>query len=222
MSMPEPINPYDSPETVKPGMSGSTKVLLGVGIGCGVLALLCCGGVIIGGIFVGRSVQQAASEDPEAIRAATQSIVDIEIPKPLDPELCLNGLWIPLVGTVTLAVWSETVNDRPQSVLVLFQLDNEAVTPDMLKAQFEMQIQQQQRNDWKEVTLEGPETIEKEIAGSPVEITFGKGKRPEDDREVWQATGAFDGRGGAAMLFMQLDADSFTEEQARAIIDTMK
>ena len=222
MSMPEPINPYDSPETVRPGMSGGTKVLLGVGIGCGVLALLCCGGFIIGGIYVGRSVQQAASDKPEEIRAATQSIVDIEISKPLDPEACLNGLWLPLVGTMTLAVWSEKENERPQSVIVLFQLDNEAVTPEVLKAQFEMQIQQQQRNDWREVPLESPEVIEKEIGGSPSQIAFGKGKRPEDDREVWQATGAFDGKGGAAMIFMQLDTASFTEEQARAIIDSMK
>ena len=41
--MSQPMNPYDTPEHSRPGMSGTTKVLLGMGIGCGVLVLLCCG-----------------------------------------------------------------------------------------------------------------------------------------------------------------------------------
>ena len=58
--------------------------------------------------------------------------------------------------------------------------------------------------------------------GGAAQFTFGKGKRDKDGREVWQASGAFDGKGGPAMIFMQLDAEDFTEEQARGVIDSMR
>jgi anti-sigma factor RsiW len=37
-----------------------------------------------------------------------------------------------------------------------------------------------------------------------------------------QAIGDFDGRAGPAMLIMQLDADDYSEEQARGILNSMK
>jgi len=223
MSMPEPMNPYDSPGPVKQGMSGGAKVLLGVGIGCGVLALLCCGGLGIGGFFFGRNVQQAMRTEPDAVIAATKKIVAIEIPEPLKPEMAIDQLWIPFAGTMSMAIWAEKLSDDapPKSALVLFNLDNKTVTQEMLKAQFEMQMQQSGRQEMKEVSLESSEIIEQEVGGKPAQFTFGKGKQAHDNREVWQATGAFDGEGGAALLFMQLDVQSFSEEQARAIIASM-
>lgn len=223
MSMPEPINPYDSPGPVKQGMSGGTKVLLGVGIGCGVLALLCCGGLGIGGFFVARNVQQAVRTEPDAVIETTKRIVAIEIPEPLKPEMAIDQLSIPFVGTMNMATWTQQEGPEapPKSALVLFELDNKTVTQEMLKAQFEMQMQQSGQHEMKEVSLESSEVIEQEIGGKAAQFTFGKGKQPHDNREVWQATGAFDGKGGVALLFMQLEAASFTEEQARAIIASM-
>lgn len=222
MSMPEPINPYDSPETVKPGMSGSTKVLLGVGIGCGVLALLCCGGLIIGGVFFGRSFSKAVSTEPDTIRAVTESIVSIEVPPPLKPVMSLDWT-IPIVDRkmMTMAIYSDKEDD-PENMLFLFQMSDEFVNRDMMKAQFEQQLQQSSNQEWKEIELEDPETIEIEINGSPAEFTFGRGKVRDSDREAWQAIGDFDGKGGPAMLIMQLNADDFTEEQARGILSSMK
>ena len=77
-SQPPPVNPYDSPEMARPGMSSAAKVLLGLGIGCGVLVLLCCGGFIFTGVYFTRSIQQAMSEEPDTIRRVADSIVAID------------------------------------------------------------------------------------------------------------------------------------------------
>ncbi len=224
MSMPEQPNPFDSPETVRPGMSGGTKVLLGVGIGCGVLALLCCGGFAIMAFTFGRSFSHAASDDPETIRKVTESIVSIEIPPPLKPQVSLDWT-MPIVNRkmMTMAIYGDKAqHENPASVVFLFQMDSGFANRDMLKGQFEQQLHQSGRQDWEEVELEKSEEITMEINGSAAEFKFGHGKVRDDDREVWQAIGAFDGKGGPAMLFMQLDSDDFTEEQARAIIRSMK
>ena len=126
------MNPYDSPENFRPGMSTGTKVLLGLGIGCGVLVLLCCGGMMLGGYFFGRSMQEAISEDPQQIAAVATSIVDIEVPAPLEPMFSLD-FTIPFVNQKAMAMvvyahkrdGSSPKEEKPDSVLVLFQMERE-------------------------------------------------------------------------------------------------
>jgi hypothetical protein len=225
---PPPVNPYDSPENFRPGMSTGTKVLMGLGIGCGVLVLLCCGGMMVGGYFFGRTMQEAISEDPQQVAAVATSIVEIQVPEPLTPVFSMD-FTIPFVNQKAMAMvvyahkrdGSSPKQENPDSVLVLFQMSESFGDRGALKAQFEAQMQQSGRKEWEEVQLENEELIEHEVNGGPAQFTFGKGKR-KDDREVWQASGAFDGKGGPAMLFMQLDAEDFTEEQARGVIDSMR
>ena len=69
---PPPVNPYDSPETVRPGMSSGAKVLIGLGIGCGVLVLLCCGVFGVSMYFFGRSFNM--SEDPATVRRVLRQL----------------------------------------------------------------------------------------------------------------------------------------------------
>lgn len=226
---PPPMNPYDSPENFRPGMSTGTKVLLGLGIGCGVLVLLCCGGLTIGGYFVGRSMQEAVSEDPQQIAAVTSSIVDMTVPEPLAPVFSMD-FTIPIVNqkAMSMVVYTHKRDggtpkqENPDSVLVIFQMSENFGDRAQLKAQFEAQMNQSGRKEWEEAELESEEIIEHEVNGSPAQFTFGKGKRRKDGREVWQAGGAFDGKGGPAMFFMQLDAEDFTEEQARGLIESMR
>jgi len=228
-STPPPVNPYDSPENFRPGMSTGTKVLLGLGIGCGVLVLLCCGGMMVGGYFFGRSMQEAISEDPQQIAAVATSIVEIEIPEPLAPVFSMD-FTIPFTNQKAMAMvvyahkrdGGTPKGENPDSVLVMFQMSESFGDRGALKAQFEAQMQQSGRKEWEEVQIENEELIEHEVNGGPAQFSFGKGKRDKDNREVWQASGAFDGKGGPAMLFMQLDAETFTEEQARGVIDSMR
>ena len=217
---PPPVNPYDSPETGRSGMSGGTKVLLGLGIGCGVLVLVCCGGFGFFAFFFGRSVQQAASEDPATIRRVTASIVTIDIPEALEPKFSLDWT-MPIVNRkmMTMAVYADKAQ---QSSLMVFQFSEDLGNPEMMKLQFQDSLRQSGREEWEEVKLDESETFETEINGSETEFAVGSGRRDNSDEEVWQATGAFDGRGGPAMLFMQLNADDFDKEEVMAILESMQ
>lgn len=222
MSTPEPINPYDSPPPARSGMSSGAKVLLGLGIGCGVLALLCCGGLAITGIFFGRSFSQASSTDRATVQAVSDSIVELQVPPPMAPQFSLDWT-MPFVNRkfMTMAIYADKAEgEDPNSMLFLFQMDGELATRDLLRAQFEQQLQQSGRKNFEEVFVESPETIAIDIHGTTADFEFGQGKR-DDGHEVWQAIGAFDGKGGPAMLFMQLDTKQYDEEQARAILHSM-
>lgn len=218
--MSEPINPYDSPQAPAPGMSSGAKVLLGLGIGCGVLVLLCCGGGIVATIFFGRSMQQAISEDPATIRMVTESIVEIDVPESLPPQMSLDWT-VPIVNRkmMTMAVYADK---DEHSALVLFQMDEDFGNPAVMRTQFEESMKESGGQDFDEVELEESEKFTTEINGSEAEFTVGRGKREEDGREVWQAIGTFEGKGGPAMLFLQLDGEAFTKDDAMGILQSMK
>jgi hypothetical protein len=215
---PPPVNPYDSPETVRPGMSGAAKVLIGLGIGCGVIVLLCCGGFIFTGFWFTRSIQQAMSEDPATVRNVTDSMVTIDVPAELEPKMSMDHWRIPLVGEITMAIYGEP----QQSVLALFQLDTDLGNAEQVKTQFEQSMREAGKGEMREVDLEESETFETEISGEKAEFRLGKGKRRDTADEVWQATGSFEGKGGAAILFMQLNAEEFDKDDALAILKSMK
>ena len=92
-----PMNPYDAPEVEPRGMSGTTKVLLAFGIGCGVLLLLCCGLVGFGGFAGYRYFQNALIDDPDKVRQITDAIVTIEIPESLEPKMAMD-MRVPFSG----------------------------------------------------------------------------------------------------------------------------
>ncbi len=215
---PPPQNPYDSPEPVKPGMSSGAKVLLGLGIGCGVLVLLCCGGFGISIYFFGRSIQQAMSEDPAKVRTVAADIVTVDVPEDLEPKTSLNWT-VPVIDkTVWMAIFADATE---QAALVLFQLEDDLENSDMLQAQFKNSMQQS-GSKWKEIQLEESETYTTEIEGKPAEFNVGKGNEKQSGREVWQAKGVFQGKGGAALLFMQLNAEDFTKDDVMNVLKSLK
>jgi len=217
---PQPINPYDSPETVRPGMSSGAKVLIGLGVGCGVLVLLCCGFFGVTAYFFGRSFQKAMSEDPATVRQVTDSIVSIEVPEPLQPKMSLDWT-MPFVNRkmMSMALYGDKAD---QNALVLFQVAEDLGDPEMMRTQFQQSMRESGRKEHKEVTLSESETFKTKINDSEAEFTIGSGKDEKAAREVWQATGAFQGNGGPAMLFLQVNAKDFTKEQVLEILKSMK
>jgi hypothetical protein len=195
-------------------------VLIGLAIGCGVLVLLCCGGLGIAAYFFGRSFD--LSEDPARVREVTEEIISIDVPEAIEPKVSLDWT-MPFVNRrmVSMAVYA----DRDEhSALVLFQLNEGLgqVNPETMRSQFEQSMRDSGGGEWNEVKLDESETAKREINGAEAEFTVGRGKVEKTDREVWQAMGSFAGKGGAAMLFLQLDAADFSKEQVIAVLDSMK
>jgi hypothetical protein len=195
-------------------------VLLGLGIGCGVLVLLCCGVFGIGGYFFGRSMQHAMSEDPATIRGVTDSIVTIEIPPALEPKMSLDWT-MPILDrkVMTMAIYSEK---DEHSGLVLFQLAEDLGDPEAMEMQFRNSMRQSGGKQWEEVDLQSSEAYKTEINGSPAAFTVGVGKDEKSGREVVQATGTFSGKGGPAMLFLQVNAENYSKDDVMAILRSMK
>lgn len=215
---PPPVNPYDSPETVRPGMSSGAKVLIGLGIGCGVLVLLCCGVFGVSMYFFGRSFNM--SEDPATVRRVTDGIVTIDVPPALEPKASVDWT-MPFIKRKMMSM-AAYADKAEHSNLVLFQISDDLGNAEAMKVQLQQSLRESGRAQWEEVNLDDSETFKTEINGDSAEFTVGKGKEKRSGREVWQATGAFAGNGGPAMLFMQLNAEDFTKDLVMAILKSMK
>ena len=215
---PPPVNPYDSPETVRPGMSSGAKVFLGLGIGCGVLLLLCCGFFGVAAYFFGRSFN--IDEDPATVRRVADSIVTIDVPETLEPRFSFDWT-LPVVNRkmMSMAMYAD---EEENSDLILFQISEDLGNRDAMKMQLQESLRDAGRGQWEEVNLDESETFETEINGDSAEFTVGKGKKKGSGREVWQAIGAFEGNGGPAMLFMQLGAEDFSNEQVMDVLKSMR
>lgn len=94
---PPPVNPYDVPEPRRPGMSGTSKVLLGLGVGCGAMLILCCGLLGFSGYAFVRLAKNSTVHDPQQIEDILAEIVTIEVPERLKPTIGLD-VNLPVVG----------------------------------------------------------------------------------------------------------------------------
>jgi len=200
-------------------MTTTGKVFLGLGIGCLVLVLLCCGGLGLVGFFFGKSFQNATSDDPVVIEGVTDSIVEITVPPKLEPKGSVKWV-VPFVNKEMLTlVFYGDAGDK--SVLALIQFGADLGDNEAMKEQWQDSLREASQKDMKEVELVESEEFKIEINGSPATFIVGKGHN-EHKKDVWQAMGPFEGKGGSAMLFMQLDAEEFTKEELMEILHSMK
>ena len=217
--MSQPMNPYDSPEAPRAGMSGTAKVFIGLGIGCGVLVLLCCG--IFGGsaFWFVKSTKDSISKDPAKIREVTDSIVTIEVPASLPPAMTFE-VRIPLVDTrvMTFAMYG---NEQQHNILMLMEFGQQFDEQNM-NMQWRQSMRQNSGREVEDVDVESTETVDHDVNGQPAQFKVMKGKTHNSKREVWQLMGMFHGKEGQGMLVANLDEADFTKEQVLDIIKSMK
>lgn len=220
--MSQPMNPYDSPESLPSGTGGAKKVLLGLGIGCGLMAVICCGGGLVSMYWLGKSIQQATSKDPAKIREVTEQIATIAIPDKFQPETSLDAK-IPVIGGMQMAVYRDP---NTGATLSLIQFTSDAVAKDRnLRRQLQssMEPKYTDLHDKKQqVRPETSEEFETTLNGEPAKFTIVEGSVAPASGELLQVSGNFRGKGGFAQLLLEAAKAEFTKEQAIELLKSMK
>jgi hypothetical protein len=215
--MSQPTNPYDKSEPAPQGMSGTSKVLLGLGIGCGLVLLLCCGGFAGLTFYWYNLAKNATSTDPATIRRVTDEIVSIMIPETLKPEMSMD-MKIPFnQGAMQAVVYR---NEAAGATLTLTQFTNEALSNDPnFKTQFETGMSKHKQQS---IAISKSEQFETTINGQKAIFTISQGTAPGMADELWQVTGDFQGKGGPAILTLEAKSTDFTKDQVLDILKSMK
>jgi hypothetical protein len=209
---PPPINPYDE----HGGMSGTSKVLLGVGIGCGVLILLCCGTLGVATYVVSRVAQKATIKEPAQIEAIAADIVSMKVPEPLKPLVALD-IVLPIVGPVAKgAAYSD---ESHQSFLALGQFNQSFSDRHNLEAQLRAGLGQQNDED---VEIQETFDLDSKINDEPASFVISKGIGKQSKEEIWEIRGEFHGKSGPALLIFKGKAATFSKDQLLDMLKSMQ
>jgi hypothetical protein len=213
------MNPYDAPEPEPRGMSGTTKVLLAFGIGCGLLVVLCCGIFGLGGVWLASWAGNSVSEEPAKVREATEEIVKIKIPESLEPKAVFD-LRVPFRGD-RIMTWVSYEGASADNHLVLGQFGRPLANIEDFESHMKQSMRESGRDDREDLDISESETIDTRIHDQDAQFKIAKGKGRRSNKEFWEATGQFRGDGGQAILLLRLASDDFTKEQVLEIINSM-
>ncbi|MGD9722047.1 MAG: hypothetical protein AB7O59_09955 [Pirellulales bacterium] len=217
-----PINPYDAPPPERRGMSGTSKALLALGIGCGVLLLLCCGVFGLSGIAMMRFAKNSTITEAPRIREISDEIATIKVPESLEPKMGLD-VKMPFVGTPIMK-GSAYINDSEKSYVIIGELNPEyADQSGNVKTHFTEEMKKQEGAGADKYEVVETETIDVTINNEPAKFTLAKLVHKDDaEKGQWRVEGQFQGKSGPALLFMQLESPEFSKEQALEVIHSME
>ena len=201
----------------KTGMSTGAKVLIALGVGAGLLVLVCCGSLIGIGAYVAGGI----SEDPAVIAAKTGEITQIEVPDGLDPQKSMD-VKFPFLGRVTLLVGYE--DEESKSVLALLALAKGTglQNQEEMQRQMEELLRQQGMGEQESISIEESYTKEVEIRGQTATFTIAKGVGDQTGTPRIQVMGVFQGEIGPVFLMFNADAEEYTEEEVVAMIESIE
>jgi len=220
MSMTPPeMSSEVAPPPRKTGMSGGAKLLIALGIGLGILVLLCCGGILGVGYYFSAKVM---SPDPEVIAEKTAEITQISIPDGLQPKMAFD-MKVPFSGQ-RLMLWTVYLDEATDSTLVLFAFGEGTVPPnqDQMQRQMDQSLRQQGMGNREPITIKESYTKQVEIRGQQVTFTIAKGVGGKSGAPRIQVTGVFQGQTGPVMLMLSADANKYTEEQIVKMIESIQ
>jgi len=215
-----PMNPYDEVQPPRQGMSGTTKVLLGFGIGCGLLLLLCCGVFGLGGVYVAQLAKKSVTEDAGKIREITDEVVSIKLPESLTPKYAVD-MPIPIFGGRLMcgAFYQGATDDE---FVGLGEFGQQMAGGGDFEEQLRQSMRENQPGDHEELDVKESDTIETKVNDEDAKFKLVRGDAPKTKQEYWEVTGAFHGNGGPAILILRLRTANYDKQQVLDIVNSMK
>lgn len=197
--------------------------LLGCGIGCGVMVLICCGGVVILGYQMVQVFENSFTEDPERIVAISDSIATFDRPESFNPKLGVE-FDINLFGKQIVATGA-MYEVEEDGLFVISEFGEAFAGNDVeyLQQQLSDAIEQQRQDTQSDIVFEGePKEVPITIRGQENTFQFTRGKDTKDDREYIQVLGGFPGKEGPAVVWGILPLDQFDEQATTELIQSIK
>ena len=217
MSSPPPVpnaNWYP-PEPPRSGCGG--KLLKGLGCGCLLVGLFCCGGLVGSYAWIKKSI----SDDPAQARALTQEIAGIDIPASLAPVGSLT-MRFPLTAKL-IAKGALYQDANAHSFLILGTgplLD--AGNAEQTRFQFQKSFRMQRPGERAEAMIdEHTEQKELKVNGQTTTFLFTEGKDPETHGKRLEVIGLFPGREGTAVFSFMGDGEKYPAETIKKLIESI-
>jgi hypothetical protein len=213
----------EPPTPPPPGRSTASKILLGCGIGCGVIVVLCCGALAAIVYWGERVLPRYVERDPAAVRSVTDQIATIDVPPDLKPEASL-ALKVPFTGQplVTFAVYTGEGEDE---VLGLAEIPGPPESADQKQLQQridEALTGRSKRGPGDDFKPAGePQKVEVQIRGAPAKFEIEEGEI-KSGKKMIRAMGQFKGHNGTSLLFLQLDAEKHDSANVEQLLRSIQ
>lgn len=202
-----------------PRQGGGAKIWIFLGLGCGLVLLLCCGGVVGFGVYAGRSMQ--GTEDPATVVAVANDIAEIKLPEGFQPAVSIDFA-VPGTGVsiIKVALFADADGE---SMVCLSESPIEPAEADVeqMKLQVEQALQPQ-RHHLRRLRVLSSRSFEATVRGQPASFDIQKAEDATTKEEFIQVTGVFPGKKGTGLVIAQLKADQFTEEDAETLVRSIK
>lgn len=210
---PEPYAAQTPPRKV-----GGSTIWMVLGIGCGLVLLLCCGGGVAM-FYVGRNAMNF-TQDPGQIAQRAGEIADLDVPDGFKPEMAMS-MQVPFSGQRIMTMVGYSAPNQEGGLFLAEAGQFAGADPEQMRAQMESSMQQQGRQVKQLRVIESRE-VEVEIRGKPATFRIQKAEDTQSKQEYVQVQGSFEGKGGPAVLVGQLKSGDFTEDDAEKLVRSIK
>lgn len=216
--------PYGNPNWAQPQAppaARGSKMLSCLLIGCGGMALLCCGGGIAGFYYLRAWAGQTFSEDPAVIASVTREIADVEFGEPFRPAVSMN-VNIPFVGHVaSMVVYVDRDHDSQVMLMAIGKSVAQGQQAD-LKKNMEQSMRDQGFGQQNELNVSQSFDKQFTIRGEQTTFHFVHGKDRNSGAERVVVTGTFQGKTGPTTFMFSGDPTAYDDKAIQRIIESIK
>jgi hypothetical protein len=206
---------FTPPEPPRSGCFG--KLVKGLGCGCAIVILLCCGGGVGSFYWLTKSVNQ----DPDQVKAVTQEIATIDIPASLVAKRVVN-LKVPLIGKL---VAKGVVYEDAETNTILVLGTGLLCRPDMpeqSRTQIENAIEQMAMGSrYEEMVVVGSETKPLKVKGEEASFRFTSGTGAKTHTNRIEVLGLFNGKQGKSLFLFLGSKDKYPEATLTKLIESI-